>query len=449
MVVFVAVSTMVAFAFVVPLGVLVRRTAEDRAIDAALADASAVVPTLVAGGSPAQIEAAIGATAAGRQGRLTVITVDGQVIGPDTDSAPFLEAKEGGPSVIATGGSGSEVITSVAVGSDSYAAVRVFVPTSELRRGQWRAWLTLAAVGLALVGISVMIADRLARTIVGPAQDLARAARRLGSGELDVHIDPAGPPELQAAAGAFNDLGTRVSQMLDNERQLVAELSHRLRTPLTKLRLRLDDVDDAELAAALASDADDLTRVVNELIAEARGSLGAATGGAVAPTPNTGSFPDSLPASGPGSGISPTCDAGVVVAERAEFWRVLADDQGRPWRLEWAGGGTLVVAASAPDLAAALDVLLDNVFAHTPEGAALTIGVHRGDGEAVIRVEDGGSGLDPASVAVGASGSGSTGLGLGIARRTAVGAGGRLDLGSSPLGGASVSMVLPIVGARS
>ncbi|MDG2114951.1 MAG: two-component sensor histidine kinase, partial [Actinomycetota bacterium] len=65
--VFVAVSTLVATAFVIPLGFLVRRTAEDRSIDAARADAAAVVPTLAGGGTEAQIEAGVGVTVAGRE----------------------------------------------------------------------------------------------------------------------------------------------------------------------------------------------------------------------------------------------------------------------------------------------------------------------------------------------------------------------------------------------
>ena len=59
-VVFVAVSAMVALAFVVPLAFLVRSTAQDRAIDAARAEAAAVVPVLVSGGTPSQLAAAIG-----------------------------------------------------------------------------------------------------------------------------------------------------------------------------------------------------------------------------------------------------------------------------------------------------------------------------------------------------------------------------------------------------
>ena len=424
-VVFVAVSTMVALAFVVPLGFLVQRTAEDRAIDRARVDASAIVPTLVAGGTRAQIESAIGATDAGSDGRVTVVTVDGWEIGAPTGSVALAQALAGGPSIIARTDGGVEVVTSVVVGPDAHSAIRVFVPADQLRQGQWRAWTILAAVGLALVGISVLVADRLARSIVRPAQDLALAADRLGRGDLEVRVQPSGPPELAALGGAFNHLGAQVVGMLERERELVAELSHRLRTPLTRLRMRVDQVDDAELAAGLVGDTDELTAVVNGLIAEARGML---TDGSA--DPDTG------------------CNAAVVVGDRAEFWQVLAEDQGRPWRFEQ-DAGRFPVAVSEVDLAAAVDVLLDNVFAHTAEGVALAIGLEQVDERLRIRVEDGGTGIDPEDLDAGRSGSGSTGLGLVIARRTAESVGGSLEVGASDLGGAAVALVLPLTGGAS
>jgi signal transduction histidine kinase len=261
----------------------------------------------------------------------------------------------------------------------------------------------------------------MAKTIVRPTQNLARAARELGDGQLDAAVEPQGPVELVELAGAFNDLGSQVSSMLDRERELVAELSHRLRTPLTKLRLRLDQVNDDELAAELRHDVDDVTGVVNDLIHEARGTLA----------------------------VEPGCDLGVVVTERAEFWSVLAEDQERDWRFEH-GGGDLEVKVSRADLAAAVDVLLENVFAHTPEGAPLTIGFGRSDASvdqlmAKLWVSDGGGGIGSGSLERGESSMGSTGLGLAIARRLAEEAGGRFEIGTSSLGGAQVTISLPLL----
>ena len=103
------------------------------------------------------------------------------------------------------------------------------------------------------------------------------------------------------------------------------------------------------------------------------------------------------------------------------------------------------------DLAAALDALIGNVFAHTQPGTGLAVSVHRSNGPYVdVVVEDAGDGFpDDLSVADrGSSGTDSTGLGLDIARRTAVAAGGDLLLRSSALGGAEVTMRLLLVGGR-
>ncbi len=415
--VFVAISVMVAVAFVVPLGFLVRSTAEDRAIDAARADAAAIVPSLVAGSTRAQIESAAGATSSGRTGRLTVVTSTGWTIGPEVERSERLDAAlSSGISAIGPVDGGSEVVTAVASGPAELSAIRVFVPESDLRRGQLTAWAALAGVAVALVGLSVLVADRLARSIVRPAQELATAAHRLGGGDLSTRVDPEGPPELVELSNAFNSLGLQVSSMLDRERELVAELSHRLRTPLTKLRMRVDQVDDEALAEELRSDVGDVTQVVNDLIAEARSSL---------------------------SGASQTCDAAAVVTDRVEFWSVLAEDTERPWSFD-RGRGPLLVPVAATALEAAVDVLIENVFSHTEDAVRFAIGFDEHDGEVRIWVGDGGRGFSGNALTRGVSGSGSTGLGLDIARSTAELAGGSLRFGESELGGSEVSLLLPL-----
>ncbi len=416
--VFVAISVMVAVAFVVPLGFLVRTTAEDRAIDAGRADAAAIVPALVAGSTRDQIESAAGATASGRTGRLTVMTSTGWTIGPDVEMSERLDAAlSHGVSAIGPVEGGVEVVTAVASGPEELSAIRVFVPDDDLRRGQWTAWAALAAVAVALVGLSVLVADRLARSIVRPAQELASAAHRLGGGDLSTRVEPDGPPELVELSGAFNSLGSQVSSMLDRERELVAELSHRLRTPLTKLRMRVDQVGDEALAEALRGDVGDVTRVVNDLIVEARGSL---------------------------SAVSESCDAAAVVTDRVEFWSVLAEDTERPWSFD-RGRSPLMVPVSSASLEAAVDVLIENVFAHTDDAVRFAVGFDENDGEVRIWVGDAGEGFDEAALTRGVSRSGSTGLGLDIARSAAESAGGSLQVGVSGLGGSEVAIVVPLL----
>jgi signal transduction histidine kinase len=130
-----------------------------------------------------------------------------------------------------------------------------------------------------------------------------------------------------------------------------------------------------------------------------------------------------------------------VVAERMAFWSALAEDQERPWHLVGATAPTPVPVA-APELAAALDAVLGNVFRHTPEGTAFQVTVHQGRGSVAILVDDAGPGLDEPDRAlrrgVGSGQVGSTGLGLDIVRKLAERTGGSLTIDRSPLGGAQV-----------
>lgn len=420
---FVAVSAIVAVAFVVPLGFLIRSTAEDRAIDMARSEAASVVPAIVADGPRAQLEAAVAATAAGAEGRMTVVTDAGWVIGPPVENSALVEAalRSGSSDIGDAGGGGREVVAAVAGDRGQLSAVRVFVPSDELRRGQWVAWSALLFVAAVLVGLSVVVADRLALTVVRPTQHLASAAAQLGSGDMDTRVTPEGPPELVELSRAFNDLARRVSAMITHERELVAELSHRLRTPLTALSMRLDQVQDPAVADALRGDVDRLTTVVDQLIAEARRH--------------------------PAKGESVACDAGRVVAERVEFWTVLAQDQDRPWRFHRLSG-VAQIAMSEAELAAAVDVLIENVFAHTPEGTALSVWVRREDESIRIGVADDGPGFEPTLVAAGRSSTDSTGLGLSIARRSAERAGGRLELRRRQPVGMSVELIMPQIGPQ-
>ncbi|MDG2114174.1 MAG: HAMP domain-containing sensor histidine kinase, partial [Actinomycetota bacterium] len=107
--------------------------------------------------------------------------------------------------------------------------------------------------------------------------------------------------------------------------------------------------------------------------------------------------------------------------------------------------GSALVRARPTELAAAIDILLENAFAHTPEGTAVSIEIQTGSGWVHVAIGDAGQGLEPGAERRGESAGGSTGLGLDIARRFAEGAGGELDLGTSELGGAEVVLWLPLV----
>uniref|UniRef100_UPI0025ED8ABD sensor histidine kinase n=1 Tax=Nocardioides sp. TaxID=35761 RepID=UPI0025ED8ABD len=130
-------------------------------------------------------------------------------------------------------------------------------------------------------------------------------------------------------------------------------------------------------------------------------------------------------------GVRPRADAAAVVDERVDFWRPLTEDQGRVLTTGLAPG-PVAVRCAEDDLRAALDALLENCIAHTPDGTPVevTLDPDRGpDGDLVrLEVRDRGPGLPEDAVRRGRSDRGSTGLGLDIARSCAEASGGRLEL---------------------
>jgi signal transduction histidine kinase len=247
------------------------------------------------------------------------------------------------------------------------------------------------------------------------------SSRRLGGGELAVRVDPSGPAELRDAAVAFNMMAGDLRRLLDAERELAADLSHRLRTPLTALRLDAEAIPPGLVADRMRQACDMLDDELEAIILGAR--LGVQARG------------------------SQHADLVEVLAERLAFWSALAEDQLRPWQVV-GGEAPVPVPMSRSDLILAVDALLGNVFSHTPEGTAFRVTVSA----AGLIVDDAGPGIaDPAaSVQRGVSGAGSTGLGLDIVRRVAESAGGRIEIDRSPLGGARIALLLavPVEGDR-
>jgi signal transduction histidine kinase len=283
-----------------------------------------------------------------------------------------------------------------------------------------RAWLILALLGVGLVAIAVVVGDRLARSMVRAVGEQATVARRLAAGELDARARPVGPPEIRDVTTALNHLAARIRDLLREEREAVADLSHRLRTPLTALRLDAESVPASAAGRRIAADIDALERSVTDAINEAR-KLPKRTG-------------------------ARCCDAATVVRGRLQFWSVLAEDTDRAVDVD-IPPGPLPVAAPADELAAAVDALLGNVFAHTPDGTRFAVSVTPcSSGGARLIVTDAGAGFPEAAthriLARGVTGNGSTGLGLDIVRRVAQSSGGAVTIGSAAEGGAQITVDL-------
>lgn len=418
-----ATTSAVVLAFVIPLGLLVQTLAQDRALAGASQDVQQVATFLVGSRDPqdpqatASLQQFVTIVESRSPWRVGVLLPDGTRVGqgvpPDGDEQ-LAAALEGRASTDRS--DGALVLLPVVV-PDGMAVVAADVPPRELRAGVVPAWLTLGGLGVGMLVLAVVVADRLGRWVATPVSDVAETARRMREGDLAARVDPDGPPEVEALGRSLNRLADRVVELLALEREQVADLSHRLRTPVTALRLDVEQIEDAEVAQRLRGHVDHLVRTVDQVVADARRSVR--------------------------SDVESRCDAAQVVRERVEFWSALAQDQDRA-----VGGsldpGPLWVAVDAADLADAMDAVLDNVFAHTPDGTdfEVTLSPLAGGG-ARVEVADAGPGLPSGDVTErGRSGAGSSGLGTDIARRVAVASGGGLELGRSAAGGASVVLLL-------
>ncbi len=407
-----AVTTLVLVAFLVPLAVLVKNVAADRAVQRATVGAQALT-SLVATTDREVLAESVRRVDA-RSANDVSVFVDGEVLGTPATRSPLVELAMGGTSQSGAVPGGREIVFAVDRPTGP-AVIRAFVSDDALTAGVTRAWLLLGALGIALLLVSLLVADRLARAFVRSTVDLAAVSHRLGRGELDARADTSAPGELGVVATALNGLAGRIAEALREERETIADLSHRVRTPLTSLRM---DAESLEPAAAerITAGVDAVNRAVTEVIGQAR---------------RRGVTPEDA-----------TTDAAAVIADRVAFWAVLAEDTDRELAVDVAPG-PLPVALTRADLEACVDALLGNVFAHTPHGTAFAVTLSATAGGARLVVADAGPGLpDTGVVRRGVSGSGSSGLGLDIVRRAAERTGGETRLDRSPSGGLRVTVDL-------
>lgn len=416
----VAISLMVALSFVIPLAFLVRDLAQDRALAAGerqAQDIARVIATLTPDRGVVEASKAIAPISDGNLST-SLILPDGSVVGGELlpGESPTLAITG---TAFRTAVGGDQIIYTPVIQEDGETVVvRVVVSEAALSEGVMQSWEVLAGVAVTLVVLGVVAAAILGRSIIGPVQALADSAALLGEGDLSVRIEPAGPHEIQEAAIEFNRLAERISRLVQRERDAAADLSHRLRTPITALRLDMDGVEDSPAMTRVWEDLDILERTVDFLI---RHSLRPVS-------------PDSV------------SDFAAVLTERVAFWAPLAREQGRDVTVS-IGAGEAMVRSAEHDLEAMIDVLFDNVFAHSFGASPLAVTLRRDRQNSYLTFEDGGPGFSSTSVlGRGSSGSSSTGLGLDIVRSTAEGAGGSVSIGSSQsLGGARIEVRLPLV----
>jgi signal transduction histidine kinase len=294
------------------------------------------------------------------------------------------------------------------------AVVRSTVTPAELHQGVAVAYTSIIGLGAALMALSLVVAFRFGRRISEPLRAVAGVAHHLREGDLHARARVEGTEETRELAQALNGLADRTADLLAAERAAVGDLSHRLRTPVTALRLDAEAVTDPELASRLQEHIATLQVTIDAIVTDARRPVR--------------------------TDLRAVCDATGTVRDRVAFWQALAEDQGRTMRVA-VPGVRVPVRVADEDLADVVDVLIDNVFAHTPDGTpfevTLSVVAHR----VTLAVADGGPGISEEGRQ---DRPGSTGLGLDIARRVAEGSGGELLVQSSAAGGTRVELSLPL-----
>lgn len=408
-----ATTLLVVIALLVPLLLLVRQVAATRAVGAATSDAQSIIPLLVVP-TPNRDAIQLGVDAVNSRSprRTTVFLPDGSEAGAPAPRSAEVALAAQGRSFTVDEPNGRAVLVGVRLPSGARAVIRTFVPAAALHAGVTRASVVLVTLALGLLLLALVVAEVLSRSLVRPLLAVADVADRLHDGDLDARARPGGPAEIRRISEALNRLAGRIEALLQAERETVADLSHRLRTPLTALRLDAEALRDAEEAERLGSDVDAVERTVSHVIAQARRPVR------------------------PGQA---SADLDQVARERVTFWSALAEEQGRRVVADLPGHPA-PVEVDPGDLAAALDALLNNVFAHTPPPVGFCVTVSAGPPARLV-VQDDGAGLtDPALLARGRSGAGSTGLGLDIVRRTAESTGGTLRLSRAPGAGLRVEV---------
>jgi signal transduction histidine kinase len=286
--------------------------------------------------------------------------------------------------------------------------------SSTVRDEIGRTILIILAVALLAIVAAAILAVRQAHRVAGPLTDLAETAERLGSGDPRPRHRRYGVAELDRVADVLDGSAERIARMLTAERRLAADASHQLRTPLTALSMRLEEIiataegdqpGDRDLvkeeATIALSQVERLTDVVQRLLTNSRD---------------------------PRSGSAVGFDLDEVVKQQIEEWKPAYRGEGRA--IVRSGKPGLRAVGTPGAVAQVLATLVENALMHG--GGAVALRTRVTGNQVVVEVTDEGPGVDPE---LGArvfertvSGRNSTGLGLAVARDLAEADGGRLEL---------------------
>ncbi|MFE9022434.1 ATP-binding protein [Streptomyces sp. NPDC007808] len=347
-----------------------------------------------------------------------VSIVDSRLLGDETVNASVLreqiqgdryaEIRIPGQALIAVGDKPTGDVISATEKGEEGETVTVQEPRSSVTREVGRTLVIIGAVALLAVIAAVLLAVRQANRLASPLTDLAETAERLGSGDPRPRHKRYGVPELDRVADVLDASAERIGRMLTAERRLAADASHQLRTPLTALSMRLeeitltDDPDTVKEEATIAlTQVERLTDVVERLLTNSRD---------------------------PRNGSAVTFDLDEVIQQQLAEWRPAYRSAGRA--IVSSGKRHLEAVGTPGAVAQVLAALIENSLMHG--GGTVALRTRVTGNQAVIEVTDEGPGI-PADLGAriferAISGRNSTGIGLAVARDLAEADGGRLEM---------------------
>ena len=412
-----ATTSVVVLAFVIPLALLIQSFAVGRAMAVAQEEAQGAELLVASLHDDPRLPSLIAKLDSRTPPATSVVTPDGQVYGSPIalDDPDVVRGRAGGSYEDGNRPAGGVVVRSVLVeGTGTYVVV-AWVSRAVLTQGVWEAWLTAVAIGVGLTVISVIAASMVVRRISGPLREVASVAHQLRSGNLGARAEPTGTDETRELAEALNGLADRITELLAAERAAIGEMAHRLRTPITALRLDAEAVSDPELAARLGDHLTEVQRAVDTIVKEAR--------------------------RGVRDDLVVDCNATQVVRDRVAFWSALAEDQNRPFH-QVLPDEPMRVQMPASDLVDLIDICIDNVFAHTAEGVAFGVTLSKSGDGAVLVIADQGPGFQEGGAHGGHEVVGHSGVGLQIVEKVVRSLGGTFRTSPPGLPGATVAVSL-------
>ena len=327
------------------------------------------------------------------------------------------------------------VAVPVASGGTVHGAVRITFDTEDMNERVYRFWIGLVAIAAIVLLVTTVVGWLLAQSVTRPVRRLQSAAERFSRGDLTpIDTDSNDPPELVALENGLNDMARQLDDIIVRQRSFVADASHQLRTPLTALRLRLENLSSMTPAGEASDELNDaidettrLSTLANDLLQLARTE----------------------------QQLDPTAvDLARLVSDRVDLWTATAEQEDVHLELS-ADTSTRWAVAIEGGIEQVLDNLIDNAIRATPDGSTVTVIVRTEAASHIVAVADEGPGLsdadkqraldrfwraDPSTEG--------TGLGLTIAHAIVAASGGKLRLSDNSPTGLIASIELTSTGPQ-